>query len=133
MQKGIEYARGMDMKRINGKELDDAAMVLVERNTAFYILSAYNEQWMKEHPEFMDEPYKERKLIPIDELPKHFMDSTNSRFIWTWDETCSYFNQFDYFALFEGFDANTVTVGRHGDLDVKICTDGSIVMLDFQP
>ena len=56
------------------------------------------------------------------------MDSDELRYIDDWDDN-PYVTQFCDYALFEGFDANTVTVGKHGDLDVRVCTDGSIVML----
>lgn len=114
--------------KINGKDIGDAVAFLQERDYSFTLLTKEEEKWCRETAEFMDEPSRERKLFPIGELPRRFMDSSNLRWIENNDSTFVMQSGSEY-ALFEGFDANTVTVGRHGDLDVRVCVDGSIVML----
>lgn len=116
--------------KINRKDIGNAAVFLLEKNYKFSIVSKKCEKWMREHDEFMNEPNKERRLLPIGELPKYFVDSMRLRYIDDWDDNGLYVGQLSDYVLFEGFDADTVTVGKHGDLDVRVCTDGAIIVLD---
>jgi len=116
------------MRKINGKDISDFNSFLMEKGHCFILLTDKAVQWIHGNPSYLKEPNRERVVLPIGELPRYYMDSDELRYIDDWDDN-PYASQFCDYALFEGFDANTVTVGKHGDLDVRVCTDGSVVML----